>query len=421
MKTVSVVLPTFNSAEYLPRVIDGIARQNYPSLELIIVNDGSTDNTKEVLRDIELRYKEKKNIKRIKIIHQQNKGAPKARNEGAKHATGKYIIFAESDMILDSDMISTEIRYLKNHPKASYAYCDYSLTGRMQGELRAKPFDPETLLEMNYITGVSVMKREYFPGFDPEIKGFQDWDMFLTMMEQGHTGVHVPKILFEAIQREDGISADVHSNWNERVLTIYGKHKRVALFTLTKDRLENTKRMFDALDIHTKRYYDHYVVDQGSKDGTIEYLKDRKLKKLILNKENTGISVGSNQALDAIGDKYDYIVKIDNDCEILTDYWLAEMIKLIILGNNGAVLSPHLEDIEVYSNSVEILGHTINLADHMNGTCVIAPAHVYSNFRFDEDDLTDDQQSTSFSAHAIQNKLATGYVKGIKATRMTNK
>ena len=325
-------------------------------------------------------------------------------------------------------MIATEVQYLKTRPQASYAYCDYQLTGNMEGYWRAKPFNTEDLLKMNYITGVSVMKREHFPGFDPKIKGFQDWDMWLTMLENGYTGVHVPRVLFEAIQREDGISADVNRNWQDRVLAIYGKHKRVAIYTLTKDRLKYTKRMFAALERFTHRHYDHFVIDQGSKDGTVEYLKTRSLKKLILNKENTGISHGSNQALDAIHSDYDYIMKLDNDAEILTDNWLEEIVKLLVLSNGQGILSPYVEGIWLYedpdrtgmprSRFIQVNGHTIGLTTHLGGISVMAPWFAYKDFRFDENDTLSRQQDVSFSRHVTQNGYALGYCEDILIKHM---
>lgn len=428
MKKVSIVLPTYNSADTLTSALNSISRQSYSNMELIIVNDGSTDDTGGILQEFKNKNRNRKNIKEIKIIKQKNQGAPTARNNGAKQATGEYLMFAESDVILTPDMISTEVRYLNKYPKASYAYCDYNLTGRMQGVFKAKHFNADELRKMNFVTGVSIMKREHFPGYDPQIKGLQDWDMWLTMLENSHTGVYVPKTLFDAIQREEGISADVHKNWEERVLTIYGKHKRVAVFTLTKDRLAYTKRMFKALDEHTNRNYDHFVVDQGSTDGTVEFLKTRKLKKLILNDTNTGISRGSNQALDLIGDDYDYIMKMDNDAEIMTDNWLAEMVKLSVLGDDHAILSPYIEGIRSYGNdglagmpriqSVKVLGHTLGLTTHIGGISVLAPASIYKNFRFNEKDYMSGQQDVSFSAYASQNGYAIAYVEDIKIEHM---
>jgi glycosyltransferase involved in cell wall biosynthesis len=421
MRKVSVVLPTYNCAVFLDRAIQSVLNQTYKNIELLIINDGSTDNTTDVLD----KYK---NLNNIKIFIQKNMGANYAWNLGAQYATGEYLLCMECDVILDPTLIEREVDLLEEKPGISYVYCDFKLSGQMEGVWQAKPFNIDDLLEMNYINCVSVMRKKHFPGFDPKIKGFRDWDVWLTMYENGHVGEYMPGIYFEAIQRANGLSHDVHLNWNQRVLDIYAKHKRVAIFTLTKDRIEYTKRMFDALEKKTHRKYDHYIVDQGSIDGTVDYLKTRlgkgEIKKLILNNENTGISHGSNQALDAIGNSYDYIIKLDNDCEILTDDWLSELIKILVLGNNQAVLSPFVDGLVQNKGGTpriafhQVLNYQLGLTYHLGGISIIAPASAYENFRFNEKDFMSGQQDVSFSNYVQSIGYVMAYVEDIKVMHM---
>ena len=119
--------------------------------------------------------------------------------------------------------------------------------------------------------------------------------------------------------------------------------KKIAIFTLTLNRLELTKLMMKSLDENTHIPFDHYIIDQGSKDGTVEWLKDftYKLGKLYifpLNK-NIGINSGDNFALDKIGKKYDVIIKLDNDALIMTDSWLERCLMVL---KSKMIISPFI-------------------------------------------------------------------------------
>lgn len=88
---VSIIVPVYNSEKFLPQNIDSIIRQTHKSLEIIFINDGSSDKSLDILEE----YSKKDN--RIKIISIENSGPAKARNIGIDHATGKYICFFDSD------------------------------------------------------------------------------------------------------------------------------------------------------------------------------------------------------------------------------------------------------------------------------------------------------------------------------------
>jgi len=118
---------------------------------------------------------------------------------------------------------------------------------------------------------------------------------------------------------------------------------KIAIFTLTLNRLELTKQMMVSLDKNTHILFDHYIIDQGSTDGTVEWLKTfpYKLGKLYLFplNQNIGINSGDNFALDKIGKRYDVIIKLDNDALIMTDSWLEKCLSLL---RPKLILSPFI-------------------------------------------------------------------------------
>ncbi|CCK83183.1 Protein of unknown function [Lactobacillus equicursoris 66c] len=97
MERISVIVPVYNVQKYLDRCVDSIVKQTYPNLEIILVDDGSKDNSGTMCDG----YTDS----RIKVIHKANAGLGMARNSGIEMATGQYIMFVDSDDYIDLDMI----------------------------------------------------------------------------------------------------------------------------------------------------------------------------------------------------------------------------------------------------------------------------------------------------------------------------
>ena len=108
---------------------------------------------------------------------------------------------------------------------------------------------------------------------------------------------------------------------------------KIAIYTLTLNRLSLTKQMMKSLDKNTHIPFDHYIIDQGSDDGTTKWLKTftYKLGKLYTFPliKNIGINSGDNFALDRIGRDYDVIIKMDNDALVMTDGWLSKCLSIL--------------------------------------------------------------------------------------------
>lgn len=107
--TISVIVPVYNVATYLPQCLESILNQDYLPLEVILINDGSTDISGEICDD----YAQKD--PRVKVIHQKNSGAAAAKNAGLRAATGKYLSFVDSDDYLESGAYSHMIGMLCTH------------------------------------------------------------------------------------------------------------------------------------------------------------------------------------------------------------------------------------------------------------------------------------------------------------------
>ena len=200
--TVSIVIPTYQHAGEIPLCLESIFEQTFTDYEVIVVNDGSTDGTREVLAPY---------LARIDYIEQENRGGNSARNRGFDQAKGDYILFCDADVIMRPDMLEKMLVALKSHPEASYAYSSFKFGWK---KFRLWPFSGDKLRRMNYIHTTSLIRREHFPRFDEKISRLQDWDLWLTMLERGHVGFWIPEYLFQCLPHQGGISLWVPKIFN---------------------------------------------------------------------------------------------------------------------------------------------------------------------------------------------------------------
>jgi len=186
MNEISIIIPTFQHGKTIEHCIESLLLQTFPPKEIIVVNDGSTDDTKIRID----RFGDK-----IQYVFQNNQGAPTARNNGAKLATGNFLLFCDADIIAKLNMLEEMISVLRTHDNVSYVYCGFLWNNK---KFSAQAFDANKLRVSNYIHTTSLIRKEDFPGFDPKIKRLQDWDLWLTMLENKKIGMAIEKILFSA-------------------------------------------------------------------------------------------------------------------------------------------------------------------------------------------------------------------------------
>lgn len=195
---VSVIIPTFEHGSTVGACIDSVLAQTYGNIEIIVVNDGSTDNTRAALKAYE---------DRTTIIHQENKGSNPARNRGYAEAKGEYLIFVDADVRMKPDMIRKMHNALGTDPTASFAYSGFKFGWKT---FTGVPFDENKLRKLNFVHTTSLVRRKDFPGFDNNIRRLQDWDVWLTMLENRRHGALVPEVLFDV---EVAGASRIGSSW----------------------------------------------------------------------------------------------------------------------------------------------------------------------------------------------------------------
>ncbi len=142
---ISVIVPVYNIAEYLPKCIDSILAQTYPDFELILVNDGSTDQSGTIAADYARRHPDK-----INYISRDNGGLSAARNTGLKVARGEYIAFVDSDDAIEPTMLETLLTLAEQHDAdlAICAFCSVNEHGVKLSTI-TEPFTPGVIYHLN--------------------------------------------------------------------------------------------------------------------------------------------------------------------------------------------------------------------------------------------------------------------------------
>jgi glycosyltransferase involved in cell wall biosynthesis len=182
---ISVIVPVYNQQENLLLALESIEKQTYENVEVIVVDDGSVEELRT--RNLGL------GTIPLQLVRQENKGAPAARNRGFELSKGGYVIFWDADVVGEPDMLEKLKKQLSERPEASFAYSNHYFGKR---KMSGQHFTISALQRNNYIHTTSLVRRKDFPGFDELLKRFQDWDLWLTMGENGKKGVWVDEYLF---------------------------------------------------------------------------------------------------------------------------------------------------------------------------------------------------------------------------------
>lgn len=116
---VSVIIPTYNRADLVSETILSALNQTYPHVEIIVIDDGSTDETEQVVRGLIEKYGES----RLHYVKQPNLGAPAARNHGLRLSRGEFIQFLDSDDLIHPEKLAKQVAFLRSHPDVDMTYC----------------------------------------------------------------------------------------------------------------------------------------------------------------------------------------------------------------------------------------------------------------------------------------------------------
>ena len=219
---VSVILPSYNGARFVRKAIDSVLAQTYGDYEVIVVDDGSTDNTYEVLASY---------ASTIHYIRQENQERAVARNNGVAASKGEYIAFLDSDDLLLPHKLAAQVAVLDAQPSvglvaSGYQYIDSD--GAILREERPWLGNPQISLETLLFYGLTVihavlMRRSWFDmigGFDPRFSGPEDIDLWFRLSLAGCLMVWEPSIVCQYRIHEHNMSRDVSKHFQNVFLVL---------------------------------------------------------------------------------------------------------------------------------------------------------------------------------------------------------
>jgi glycosyltransferase involved in cell wall biosynthesis len=177
---VSVVLPTYNRQELIAEAVENVLAQDYPEIELIVVNDGSTDETRAELDKLEARLQDA----RLRVIHQANQGLPRALNSGFADASGSYWTWTSDDNRYRPGALQAMVRELELQPEAGLVYADM-VKHLQSGQAREVRMGPPEGLPEGCVVGACFLYRASVAravgDYDPDFFLAEDYDYWLRM------------------------------------------------------------------------------------------------------------------------------------------------------------------------------------------------------------------------------------------------
>jgi glycosyltransferase involved in cell wall biosynthesis len=196
---VSILIPTFNRAHYVGDAINSAIRQTFSDIEIIVVDDGSTDSTNDVIKHI--------SDARLRVVsHDYNRGIPETRNTALAAAKGRYIAWLDSDDISRPTRIEKQVRFLRDNPSIAMvgsAAGKINVDGTPRKGIRMPPLKPEMIaawllfrsaFQQSSIMGRAAILKEY--SYDPNYQVCEDTDMFVRLQRK-HALANLPAILID--------------------------------------------------------------------------------------------------------------------------------------------------------------------------------------------------------------------------------
>ena len=274
---ISIIVPCFNQAQFLPEALQSVLEQTYTNWECIIVNDGSPDNTHEVAQEWLAKDA------RFKYVIKENGGLSSARNAGIEVSNGEWVQFLDSDDCIHPDKLKATIEVLKNTPNKKLVVCQYKMFTSNINQLIETPinYNQDTLTYENILfnwgntfvipihCGIFNMSILREIKFDENFKAVEDWIMWLSFFKITEKAVYIDRVLAFYRNNESSMTKD-HELIQNHLLKAY-KH---IYKTLSKE--DSEKFIFQILERLSKKN-----IEQKAKIKSLEYKNKKGLKLLI--------------------------------------------------------------------------------------------------------------------------------------------
>jgi glycosyltransferase involved in cell wall biosynthesis/peptidoglycan/xylan/chitin deacetylase (PgdA/CDA1 family) len=240
--TVSVVIPCYNLGAYLDQAVQSVLDQTFTDLEILVVDDGSTD---EATRHLFVSYRRPK----TRIIRTENRGPAAARNRGLREARASYLCFLDADDLLEPTFLDKAVAVLEEDPRLGFASCWLRAFGDASYRWSPLSCDFPVLLAECTVCTAALQRREAVlaaGGYDEAmaLQGYEDWDLAIGLVERGWPGTIIPEYLFRYRIRGGSLSQDRGSP---------EQHSSLMRYLMTKHHNSYRKHLAAVLEITEQR------------------------------------------------------------------------------------------------------------------------------------------------------------------------
>jgi len=215
--SISIIIPAYNQGEYLEDCLESCFNQTLMPHEIIVINDGSTDDTQEIAE--RYMFKEFPHIESpVRVINQVNKGLPSARNTGIMAATGNYILPLDADDVLCENAIERLSREIAE-TNADIIAPSFKEFGKSDREIILGGFTIEDLKVANRLGYFCAFKRSVLVsvgGYNPKMKwGYEDYDLLFDLFKRGYSIVVIQEILVKYRVKERSMIHEANKHADE--------------------------------------------------------------------------------------------------------------------------------------------------------------------------------------------------------------
>lgn len=257
MSKVSIIIPLYNQGEFLKEAVDSALAQTYKDIEIIIVEDGSTDGKTPAIADT---FKSDK----VTVIHKENGGLANARNTGIEASKADFFVPLDSDDKIEEDFVEKTMKLMEESEKIGVVYTDQRFFGDENKLMPMKEYDFAFLLVKNHVSVCSLIRRKAYDdvkalnksGYNPNMKfGYEDWDFWISVGEAGWEFRVVHEPLFVYRKRKTSMMSNTVKNHEFLIKQMmenhpesYAKHYKEAFVILQNILLDNDFLLRDLKD-----------------------------------------------------------------------------------------------------------------------------------------------------------------------------
>jgi glycosyltransferase involved in cell wall biosynthesis len=223
---VSVIIPCFNASAWIAETVESVVAQTLRELEVVFVEDGSTDDTRSVILRLIAQYSDRA----MRLLVQDDVGLAAARNHGISAARGRYILPLDADDQIAPTMLEACARVLDDRPDTAIVFTDRQDFGELHGVHAAGHFALARLKYFNQISYCSLYRRDVWAavgGYRVNVTGFDDWDFWVAAAARRFRGHHLPQPLHRHRRRGGSFLMRIADDYERLFATIILNNREV--------------------------------------------------------------------------------------------------------------------------------------------------------------------------------------------------